>query len=120
MNTQNIESDCVYDSIRSMGEKKHHFLLHVYPDMSREETRIYYQQPEKLVKAGYSRCAWQVTRIYPDGEVGICREHHAGNVKDQPLKEIWNNAKYRNFRQYLAKKGTCPICSRCCLFFTRM
>ena len=120
VNTQNVDGSRVYDSIQSMHKRKHHFVMHVYPDMDREETSIYYNQPERLVKVRDSRCAWQVTRIYPDGEVGICREYHAGNVQDQPLKEIWNNQKYRRFRQYLAKKGTCPICQRCCLLFSRM
>jgi MoaA/NifB/PqqE/SkfB family radical SAM enzyme len=120
VSTQSIDSDRIFKAIRSMHKKKHNFLLHAYPEMNREETGIYYNQPEELVKFGYSRCAWQVTRIYPDGEVGICREYHAGNVNDQPLREIWNNQKYRNFRKYLARNGTCPICSRCCLFFSRV
>ena len=59
-------------------------------------------------------------KIYPDGEVGLCREYHAGNVQNEPLHAIWNNARYRDFRRYLREKGTCPICSRCCLLFSRM
>ena len=95
-------------------------MVNEYPHLDREETRTYYQEPEKLVKVHNSRCAWQSTRIYPDGEVGICREYHAGNVQEQSLREIWNNPRYRNFRRYLREQGTCPICSRCCLLFTRV
>jgi MoaA/NifB/PqqE/SkfB family radical SAM enzyme len=95
-------------------------VVHEYPELNREQTRIYYRQPEQLVKVHNSRCAWQTMKIYADGEVGICREYHAGNVRNQPLREIWNNPEYRQFRGYLNKKGTCPICSRCCLVFSRM
>lgn len=120
VNSLAIDSNHVFDSIRSIQKQKHRVLVHVYPDLNREETRAYYQQPEQLVKVTSTRCAWQVMRIYPGGEVGICREHHAGNVRDQPLREIWNNPRYCQFRRYLREKGTCPICSRCCYVFSRM
>jgi len=120
VNTQAIDSDCVYESLRSIRKRKPRLLVNEYPELNREETRIYYHQPEQLVKVRSSRCVWQTMKIYPDGEVGICREYHAGNVRDQPLREIWNNPRYRQFRCYLSGRGTCPICSRCCLVFTRM
>ncbi len=120
VNTQDIDSNCVFDFIRSIQKNKHRALVNVYPEMNREETTIYYQQPEQLVKVRSTRCAWQLMKIYPNGEVGICREHHAGNVQDQPLREIWNNQRYRRFRGYLREKGTCPICSRCCWVFAKM
>ncbi len=120
INTQAIDSECVYQSLQSIHKQKRRVIVNEYPRLSREETRSYYQDPEKLVKVHSSRCAWQTMRIYPDGQVGICREYHAGNVTEQSLREIWNNPRYRNFRRYLRENGTCPICSRCCLLFTRM
>jgi MoaA/NifB/PqqE/SkfB family radical SAM enzyme len=120
VNTQDIDSGRVFNSIRHIQEMKRDVLVNVYPELDREQTSIYYQQPEQLVKVRYTRCAWQAMKIYPNGEVGICREHHAGNVQDQPLREIWNNQRYRKFRHYLKERGTCPICSRCCWVFTKM
>ena len=120
VNTQDIDSNCVYDSLHSIHKKKRRILVNVYPELNREETSTYYYQPEQLVKVHSSRCAWQTMKIYPDGEVGICREYHAGNVQGQILREIWNNQRYRKFRRYLSERGTCPICSRCCLVFSKM
>jgi len=120
VNTQDIDSNRVFDSIQSVQKKKRRVLVNVYPELNREETSTYYHQPDQLVKVRSSRCAWQTMKIYPDGEVGICREYHAGNVQDQPLREIWNNPRYRKFRRYLSEKGTCPICSRCCLVFSKI
>jgi MoaA/NifB/PqqE/SkfB family radical SAM enzyme len=116
----NIDGNGVYESLQAIHKQNHHVLVHEYPELNREQARVYYAQPEQLVKVRTSRCAWQTLKIYPDGEVAICRENHAGNVQDQPLREIWNNQKFRNFRQYLSQKGTCPICSRCCLVFSRI
>jgi MoaA/NifB/PqqE/SkfB family radical SAM enzyme len=120
LSTQMIDSNSVYESLQSIRKKKPRVLLNEYPQLDREETRVYYHHPEQLVKVSSSRCAWQTMKIYPDGEVGICREHHAGNVQERPLREIWNNPRYRKFRRYLSEKGTCPICPRCCLLFSRM
>ena len=120
INTQEIDSHSVFDNIHSIKKKNRCVLVNEYPELNREQTRTYYQQPEQLVKVRSTRCAWQVTRIYPNGEVGICREYHAGNVQSQPLRDIWNNQKYRNFRRYLRDQGTCPICSRCCWVFSKM
>jgi MoaA/NifB/PqqE/SkfB family radical SAM enzyme len=120
INPQKIDGEVVYEALQSIHRTKHRLLIHEYPRLDRGQTHIYYREPEQLVKVRSSRCAWQSMKIYPDGEVGICREYHAGNVKDQPLREIWNNQKYRNFRRYLKENGTCAICSRCCLLFTRL
>jgi MoaA/NifB/PqqE/SkfB family radical SAM enzyme len=117
---QVIDGNCVFDSIRSIRANSRHIMVNAYPELSREDARIYYQQPEQLIKFRSTRCAWQTMKIYPDGEVGICREHHAGNVQDQQLREIWNNKRYRDFRRYLKKRRICPICSRCCWFFSRI
>ena len=120
VNTQEIDSNWVYDSLHTIHKKRRRFLLHEYPELNREETSTYYHQPEQLVKVLSSRCAWQSIKIYPNSEVGICREYHAGNVQNQPLREIWDNPRYRKFRHYLREKGTCPICSRCCLVFSKL
>ena len=63
------------------------------------------------------RClfVWQSTVINPDGTVYPCQyyAYPMGNVRDEPLAEIWNNARYRAFRRAL-KQGLLPGCARCC------
>jgi radical SAM protein with 4Fe4S-binding SPASM domain len=55
----------------------------------------------------------------PNGDVVNCRDFPdiiMGNVKDQPLLEIYNCEKFQAFRRALAKApgGVFPTCSRCC------
>jgi len=112
-----IDTDQVYDSLRSLQLRRRRVRMNVFPNLTRNETRIYYKEPEQLVKGRQVQCAWLVTRVWPNGDVQICREYIAGNVLEEPLHRIWNNQRYRSFRQLLVQNVTPPICSRCCLFF---
>ncbi|MBM4275680.1 MAG: radical SAM protein [Deltaproteobacteria bacterium] len=59
------------------------------------------------------RHLWQKVRIMPDGTVSPCLHLVMGNIVHEPLREIWNNSPYRNFRR-LAAKRLFPGCARCC------
>jgi radical SAM protein with 4Fe4S-binding SPASM domain len=53
----------------------------------------------------------------PNGDVATCRDYPdyvCGNIQDDDLLTIWNNGKYRRFRNSLKQEGLMPICSRCC------
>jgi radical SAM protein with 4Fe4S-binding SPASM domain len=53
----------------------------------------------------------------PNGDVATCRDYPdyvCGNIQKQGLLEIWNNDRYRKFRESLKNDGLLPICSRCC------
>lgn len=56
---------------------------------------------------------WKVMRIFPDGTVSPCLQFIAGNIKDTPIKEIWNGPQFIRFRQ-LFQDGILPGCARCC------
>ena len=58
---------------------------------------------------------WQSTVINADGTVFPCQYHGwpMGNIREQPLVEIWNSDRYRHFRRTL-RKGLLPGCARCC------
>lgn len=58
--------------------------------------------------------------IFPDGQVGMCCNDckeisHFGDVAEQPLKEIWENAKFRKLRLAMAGGGRSayPFCKEC-------
>ncbi len=62
---------------------------------------------------------WARAVISPYGEVNPCImlsmiDANMGNIKDKPFREIWNGAKFIEFRKTLKKHGTLPICSKCC------
>ena len=56
-------------------------------------------------------------KIEPSGEVYPCcrgpRELLMGNVNDQPMAEIWNGDKYREFRRRMNAKDYPDVCSTC-------
>lgn len=120
LSPQRIEVDQLEKSLCKVLTSERQFYLHVSPFLKNSELKTYYQEPERLVKVSETRCAWMVTKVWPNGDVKICREYKAGNVLQDPLDKIWNNATYREFRQYLADHKVCPICSRCCFLFPRL
>ncbi|MCR9245251.1 MAG: SPASM domain-containing protein [bacterium] len=61
--------------------------------------------------------ATNYVKIEPNGEVYPCcrgpRELLMGNVNDQSMTEIWNGAKYREFRRRMNAKDYPDVCSTC-------
>ncbi len=56
---------------------------------------------------------WKTLRVLPDGTVSPCLHVVAGNIRDQSVKELWNSATMRNFREVIADR-LLPGCARCC------
>lgn len=62
---------------------------------------------------------WSGLVITWDGKVVPCcfdkdAQHQIGSLRDHSLKEIWNNAKYRKFRQALfVNRSEIDICANC-------
>jgi len=60
---------------------------------------------------------WLIGRVSSSGNVRPCREAKAvGNLVEQPLKKIWNNAQFKKFRKGIKAKGILKgtSCDRCC------
>ncbi|PCR91902.1 radical SAM protein [Natrinema ejinorense] len=53
--------------------------------------------------------------VGPEGDVYPCPfvRQSMGNVRDEPLSEIWTGRSIEQFRQRLSETGLLPICSRC-------
>ncbi len=69
-----------------------------------------------------ARChyPWTDIRIQPNGDVVFCQfiERRLGNVREQPLDEIWNAPDYRRLRRaLLTAGGSYPGCARCCKLY---
>lgn len=56
---------------------------------------------------------WMGCRILPDGTVSPCLHVAAGNLTEEPWREIWNGPRMRNFRRLSARR-LLPGCVRCC------
>ncbi|UCE26754.1 MAG: radical SAM protein, partial [Candidatus Coatesbacteria bacterium] len=89
------------------------FPVNFYPRLSPRELRLYYLEPARpLRRRCFSR--WLRVDIMPDGAVTTCLVLEVGNVRERSFGEIWNGELFREFRRYVARRGTFPGCARCC------
>lgn len=56
---------------------------------------------------------WKSCRIMPDGTVSPCLHLVAGNIAQQPFREIWNGPQMQRIRQLITRR-LFPGCARCC------
>jgi radical SAM protein with 4Fe4S-binding SPASM domain len=77
--------------------------------------------PDVFSGGTQKKCGWGVHRceIMPNGDVTSCgpitfnkRDYIAGNVKERPLKEIWNALHFREIRE-LTQGNFCGLCAKC-------
>lgn len=82
------------------------------------EIEKFFQTPEdKPVSEIYKPCTYPYNNmmINPEGYIYPCLSMKIGNVKDKPIKELFNNPKYCCFRKNLkASGGTFGACQLCC------
>ena len=82
------------------------------PDLNDEELREWYGEWRNRRKCKF---VWRALFVFPNGDVFPCESinYKMGNIFEDDFREIWNNNKYRNFRNRL-KNGLFPACARCC------
>jgi len=112
-----LDAKTLQEEVRSIKSRNWPFPLMFIPDLPIESIPEYYDHPDR--RFGYGRCIqpWVVTEIMPNGDVATCRDYPdyiCGNIQRNPILEIWNNDKYRQFRNSLKNDGLMPICARCC------
>lgn len=100
-------------------EKRRWPFPHLFIPGLRGESAIreYYRDPSSLF--GFRRCLapYYMTLILPNGDVATCRDYPdfvVGNIREAPLRRIFNNERYLRFRRALKGEGLFPICARCC------
>ena len=108
-----IDLDRLEDEIKRIKGSDYPFPVNFYPSLTRDELRPYYVEPARPFRR---RCfsRWLRVDIMPDGAVTPCLGLEVGNVREKPFGEIWNGGLFREFRRYVAGRGTIPGCARCC------
>jgi MoaA/NifB/PqqE/SkfB family radical SAM enzyme len=96
---------------RTQSEAKQHGVDLRLPRMPYNDLLDYYDGHIDL-KNYECRNAWNTLLVGRTGDAYPCWIQKVGNVKESSLKEIWNNATMRGFRQTCQKKlfATCPGC----------
>ncbi len=57
---------------------------------------------------------WHVATIRESGDLEVCQGYVVGNIKENKLMDLWNNEKFRYFRNIIKKEHITPACYRCC------
>ena len=87
------------------------------PDIDKEGLHVYYNEHLKYVTGDKCYMPWISAQIRADGEIITairCWDYSFGNIKDSNFKDIWNSSSVRMMRSMLLKRGSFPMCSRCC------
>ncbi len=112
------------DSLRqALGGLIHNqvdFPITVSPWIPNEDLERYYGDLDYTCGAKTCYAIYSKTYLMPNGDVTPCPDYPdfiAGNLREQNLLEIWNGAKYRDFRRQLKQHRLLPICARCCDLF---
>lgn len=111
-----VDPNNIRDQVEEIKKTKYKIPVLFLPDLKLDDIGNFFnnlQFPNK------SRCIypWFLFFIQPNGDIVPCEEIDImmGNAKKESLKDIWNNERYRNFRQNIRKHGLkYPICVRCC------
>lgn len=119
INIHDMDLKSLVENVKDIKSRKYGRPVLFVPDLRIKDIHRYYLEPENLF--GYKKCVapWFMVDIMPDGSVATCRDHPdyvAGNIKHDSLVNIYNNEKYRAFRQAIksCEKGLFPVCARCC------
>ncbi len=110
----------VYKEIQSLkGKTKIRFSPKFeYSKNHLEKIEKFFTLPEeKPVQEIYQNCTYPYNNIMinPEGFVYPCLSLKIGNVKDKPIKELFNSPQYCCFRKNLkASGGTFGACQFCC------
>ncbi len=57
---------------------------------------------------------WTTTRISPTGDVFPCLNYRIGNIRGRSLNALWNDERYREFRNRMKPRGLYQSCAGCC------
>lgn len=122
MDPAQVDPDRLYDALLEVQRRFRGKPVIVRPGemRSREAIRAYYRDHSvSLSRLGYPRChpLQHSPQVYPNGDVNVssaCFTPMFGNIRETPLREIWNGEAYRRFRRdILAAGGLMPGCARC-------
>jgi MoaA/NifB/PqqE/SkfB family radical SAM enzyme len=111
--------ECVIEAVHEVKRQPTKIPVLFHPEISDDEIRTYYNEPEIFVRRRPAACAWLNTDILPNGDVSPCFDVVCGNITQERFSEIWNNGAFREHRRRLHAEGDFPICARCCAYWRR-
>ena len=112
-----IDGRVVRDTMRRIKARKWSFHYKFFPGIDEDDIDAFFHDHSNTF--GNTRCTapWVSAEILPNGDVANCRDYPdviAGNIKDTPFLQLWNQGRLVEFRRLLVEQGgKLPVCNRC-------
>ncbi|MFN2165947.1 MAG: SPASM domain-containing protein, partial [Anaerolineae bacterium] len=99
-----VDTEVLVETVKRIRSKHWPFFYVFAPDLTLEDIPRYFQ--DQYNTFGYKKCIapWSMVEILPNGDVATCRDYpdyKVGNITEESLLDIWNNERYRRFRNHL-------------------
>lgn len=108
-----IARNVLASALENTGKAAHKHGIEVrWPRMPREELLRYYDGGID-VREYTCRSPWNTLIVGRTGNAYPCWLKNIGNVREHPLKELWNGEQTRNFRR-ACRNGLFATCPGCC------
>jgi MoaA/NifB/PqqE/SkfB family radical SAM enzyme len=111
---QNIDRKILENALtnlkNSKGEKP---AIRFIPNFSLVDIQAHYDNSIEIDNF-ICQAPWIGMNISPYGEVFPCFNYSIGNIKNDPILKLWNNPRFRLFRQTIKRNGLFEGCVGCC------
>jgi len=112
-----IDGQKMHEILRDIQEKNYGHPILTVPALNAEKTHTYYAELETPVR-NHCPVPWCQLNVNYNGDVHFCADYPdyiIGNIKDTPIKEIYNGDRANKFRKALldSEGGMFPGCLRC-------
>jgi len=112
-----IDGQKMHEILRDIQEKNYGHPILTVPALNAEKTHTYYSELETPVR-NHCPVPWCQLNVNYNGDVHFCADYPdyiIGNIKDTPIKEIYNGERANKFRKALLDSdgGMFPGCLRC-------
>jgi MoaA/NifB/PqqE/SkfB family radical SAM enzyme len=88
-------------------------IIRFIPDLAPGEYVLHYDNRMNL-KRYWCQTPWATANISAYGDVFPCLNYYIGSLRTDGLARVWNNARFRAFRQTLKRNSLFPGCVGCC------
>jgi MoaA/NifB/PqqE/SkfB family radical SAM enzyme len=107
-------TDAIKEFTRYAGMRSRNPRVLFLPYIRPEDIELYYNDFYYPFGGGCIQ-PWITLWIFKDGSAAICsREDTVGSVREESIKQLWNNRKSIALRNRLRKQGLTKNCQRCC------
>jgi MoaA/NifB/PqqE/SkfB family radical SAM enzyme len=112
---ENLDPQVLIAQLHRLSHMRCRFPILFRPDFSPREIVDYYTDPLYRRRTHLGCVApWREAHVMPDGSLTPCLGYVVGNLRQAGLRDLWNNEKFRRFREAVKKHGRFPFCHRCC------